>query len=184
MTHMRSPVACAVLFSVFGSIALVAGAASPTPAKPCGEAPYHALDFWIGTWDVKDAAGQPAGASVVEAVADGCSLIERWTGASGPAGNRYIGVGLHVYDPASGAWRQVFTDNRPAITEMKGMAGEAGFVYTWEVVTPKGQKLAKRYTLSKTVEGGVRQLGERSADSGATWATDFDLRYAPAAANH
>ena len=155
-------------------------AAPPAPAKPCGEAPYHALDFWIGTWEVKDASGQPAGASVVEPVADGCGLIEHWTGAPGPAGSRFIGTGLHVYDPATGAWRQIFTDNRPAITEMRGSAGGAGFVYTWDVVTPKGQKLAKRYTLSKIAEG-VRQLGERSADGGTTWATDFDLRYAPAA---
>jgi hypothetical protein len=91
---MRSLVACAVLF-LFSSMALAA------PAKPCGEAPYHALDFWIGKWDVKNAAGQLAGASVVEAVADGCALIEHWTGTPGPAGNRFIGTGLHVYDPAT-----------------------------------------------------------------------------------
>ncbi len=178
---MRSSVACAILAMV-----LVAGvtspAAPPAPQKPCGDAPYHALDFWIGTWNVKDVSGQPAGESVVEAVSDGCGLIERWTGTPGPAGNRFIGTGLHFYDPATNVWRQIFTDNRPAITEMKGTAGGTGFVYTWDVVTPKGQKLAKRYTLSKTTEG-VRQLGERSAD-GATWTIEFDLRYAPAASSH
>jgi hypothetical protein len=158
-------------------IALAAGA-SEAPAPPCGAAPYHALDFWIGRWDVKDAAGQPAGTSLVEAVSGGCGLVEHWTGAPGPAGNLFLGAGLHFYEAATGAWRQVWTDNRPAVTEMKGSGGETGFVYTWDVVTPQGQKLAKRYTLSKT-PGGVRQLGERSADGGATWVAEFDLRYAP-----
>jgi len=153
--------------------ALAAGSAAP-----CSAPSYHMLDFWIGRWEVRDAAGASAGESVVEPVADGCGLLERWTGAPGPKGGRFVGAGLHFFDPQAGLWRQTWTDNRPGSTLMQGANGKAGFVYTWEIVDPQGKKIAKRYTLAKT-DKGVRQLGESSRDGGATWSADFDLRYVP-----
>ena len=160
--------------ALFLTAALAAGSTAPIP---CSDPSYHVLDFWIGRWDVRDAAGSPAGESVVEPVADGCGLWERWNGAPGPKGGRFVGVGLHFFDPPAGVWRQTWTDNRPGITLMQGASGKAGFVYTWEIVDPQGKKVAKRYALSKT-DKGVRQLGESSRDGGATWSVDFDLRYA------
>jgi hypothetical protein len=49
-------------------------------------------------------------------------------------------------------------------------------MYEWLVTTTAGRPTRKRYLLSK-IAGGVRQLGERSEDDGATWAVEFDLRY-------
>ena len=148
-----------------------------TPAAPatCGTPAHHALDFWIGRWTVTNPAGQPAGSSTVDPTPDGCGLIERYTGNAGPAGRRYLGTGLHVFDATSNAWRQLFSDNRPAATAMTGRVVDGTVVYEWDVVEAS-KHVPKRYTLSRT-DSGVRQLGERSDDGGKTWTMEFDLRY-------
>jgi len=146
------------------------------PAASCREARYRTLDFWLGEWDVTNPAGQPAGTSVIEIVADGCGVIERFTGP----GRKYVGTGLHVFDTTTGRWRQFFADNRPVLTIMDGIVHGDGIVYTWEVTDPKGSRIPKRYTVTPGPQG-VRQHGERSDDGGKTWVTEFDLRYKKAA---
>jgi predicted enzyme related to lactoylglutathione lyase len=59
--------------------------AGPPPQKPspppaplaCNDADARALDFWIGTWEVRNAKGQLAAKSVIEPLADGCGVLER-----------------------------------------------------------------------------------------------------------
>jgi catechol 2,3-dioxygenase-like lactoylglutathione lyase family enzyme len=158
--------------------------AGPPPRKPdpiaesasCADPAARALDFWIGEWEVRNAKGQLAATSVIEPVAGGCGVVERYRGEAGPAGNRYIGAGLHAFDPATTSWSQLWIDTRPAITEMRGRSSGSGVIYEWVVTTAQGRPARKRYLLSK-VDDGVRQLGERSDDDGATWAVEFDLRY-------
>lgn len=155
----------------------------PSPGARCQAASTRALDFWIGRWEVQNPAGERRAVSEIEMVADGCGILERYTGVPGPAGNQYIGTGLHVFDATANGWRQLWSDNRPGVTVMNGRETAAGVVYEWEVVEAQGKRVPKRYTLS-SVKGavrGVRQLGERSDDGGKTWTTEFDLRYVPAA---
>ena len=158
--------------------------AGPPPRKPeppldplaCADPAARALDFWIGEWEVRNAKGQLAATSVIEPVAGGCGVVERYRGEPGPAGGRYVGAGLHAFDPATASWSQLWIDTRPAITEMRGRSSSGGVLYEWVVTTAQGRPARKRYLLSK-VDDGVRQLGERSDDDGATWAVEFDLRY-------
>jgi hypothetical protein len=145
---------------------------SPPAACP---GPARVLDFWIGRWSVTNAKGQVVADSVIESVADGCGVLERYTGRPGPAGRRYIGAGLHVFDAGSGAWKQLWSDTRPGVTEMQGRESGGAVIYEWTVVEPGG-RIPKRYTLSRQGTG-VRQLGERSDDGGAKWTVEFDLRY-------
>lgn len=129
---------------------------------------------------MRSPAGQPQATSRVHAVADGCSILEQYEGLPGPAGQRYIGAGLHVFDPSLNAWRQLFSDNRPAATLMIGKETGGRVVYEWEITNPQGRQIPKRYTLSATPDDpkqSVRQLGERSDDGGKTWTVEFDLRY-------
>ena len=60
----------------------------------------------------------------------------------------------------------------PQASESSG----GGVKYEWLVTTAEGRPTRKRYLLAKIADG-VRQLGERSDDDGATWAVEFDLRY-------
>jgi hypothetical protein len=154
-----------------------------SPAGSCKAAPMRALDFWIGRWNVLNAKGQRAASSVIDLVADGCGVLERYSGAPAPDGTQYIGAGLHVFDRAENGWRQLWSDNRPGVTVMDGRQTDAGIVYEWAVTDPQGKRVLKRYTLSNVGSGSarsVRQLGERSDDGGKTWTIEFDLRYVPA----
>jgi hypothetical protein len=155
---------------------LTAARAGAQPAGACAGEHFHELDFWVGRWSVQNPAGQPAGTSVVERIAEGCGLLETYTGAPGPRGGHYVGVGLHAFDEKARTWHQTFTDNRPAITLMIGRRKASGVVYEWQITDAQGRRIAKRYTLS-TLVNGVRQLGEQSLDGGTTWTLDFDLRY-------
>ena len=142
----------------------------------------RALDFWVGRWDVQNAAGQSRASSEITIVADGCAILERYTGLPGPAGNTYIGAGLHVFDQTEGGWRQLWSDNQLGAKLMSGKPSGTDIIYTWDVIE-KGKRIPKRYTLSGSQPGQprrVRQLGERSDDGGNTWTTEFDLRYVPA----
>ena len=171
---MRSPIiACCLLLAV-SPVAAVDQ--SPPVSASCASAPARSLDFWVGTWDVTNPAGALVAESVVESIAAGCAVLEKYTGRPRPNGARYIGAGLHVFDHTTGKWRQLFSDVRPAITQMDGRIAEGSVVYEWTVEESPGKPTPKRYTLSP-FQGGVRQLGERSDDGGKTWSTEFDLRY-------
>lgn len=170
MTRLRHYLPAVLI--VAAAIRAIDGPTTQQPSASCRDARYRALDFWVGDWDVTNPAGQPAGTSVIEVVSDGCAIVERFAGP----GRRYVGTGLHVFDPSAGTWRQFFSDNRPVLTIMKGDVMPNGILYTWDAVDAKGSRVPKRYTLT-TEADGVRQHGERSDDGGKTWVTEFDLRY-------
>ena len=144
-------------------------------ATACEAPPFRALDFWIGAWDVRTKQDEQAGASVIETAADGCSVLERWT--SVPGMPRFAGVGLHTYDPATKTYRQIWSDTRPSVVDMRGVTLNDGFRYEWQSRSPAGRLLDKRYTLTQTDGGGVRQLGEQSTDGGKTWVVEYEYRY-------
>ena len=49
------------------------GEANGAP-NPCESEPYHAFDFWLGDWTVKDTSGAVAGHNTIAAVEE-LSLI-------------------------------------------------------------------------------------------------------------
>jgi hypothetical protein len=170
-----------VLSLLFAFTISGANAGAQTSAPSCDAPEYHALDFWIGHWTVRDPNGRTVATSIVEPVASGCGVLELYSGEPGPRGFAYVGAGLHVFDGKRQAWRQLFADNRPQLTDLTGRQTSAGVVYEWRTPGPEGRDTSKRYTLSRNGEG-VRQLGEQSVDEGKTWTTDFDLRYVKASA--
>src|SRR6187455_1279921 len=92
-------------------LALTLSAQSPSPAaSACTSiADYQLLTAWIGEWDVKTPAGQPAGSSRVERSPDGCGLVEHWLGRQ-PNGGSQPGTGLHAFDLAGQQWRHLWID--------------------------------------------------------------------------
>ena len=171
------------------TISATARQIAPPPGPGCRAASARMLDYWVGRWDVFNRFGQHVAISEIEVVADGCGILESYYGDPGPAGGRYIGSGLHAFDPTANLWRQIFTDNRPGLTVMIGHDAGPDFVYEWEIVNPLGQRIPKRYTLQQLdpdTQGGarVRQFGERSNDGGLTWILEYDLRYVPARRRH
>jgi hypothetical protein len=76
-------------------------------ASECRELPrMHALDFWIGRWDVSQ-GGQLVGTNTIESTHDGCAVMEHWRDIEGEEG-----TSLFYYDPGTDRWKQVWITNR------------------------------------------------------------------------
>jgi hypothetical protein len=46
------------------------------------------FDFWIGDWSVFNPQGQKAGTSMIQQIADGCGILENWSGSLGGSGRK------------------------------------------------------------------------------------------------
>jgi len=139
---------------------------------------YHALDFWVGEWDVYIGREQ-VGHDRVEKTLDGCAVIENWTDAAGHEGKSLFFVD---YD---GHWAQVWvTENAmaPGGTKEKVMVDdppEGSVRFQGVVRHPDSGAWLDRTTLTPLPGGQVRQLIEVSHDNGATWNPTFDAVYRP-----
>lgn len=129
------------------------------------------FDFWIGEWDVKNPAGQPAGQSSVQQLLEGCALYENWTDLQGGGGKS-----LNSYNVDTKQWQQFWTDQYGRVTEYRESEWVNGSLrFTAHQLTPQDALLHMTFTpINKDL---VRQFGEISTDGGKTWAPTFDLYY-------
>jgi len=136
-------------------------------SRPCQGPEYHALDFWVGHWNVTDTrSGTPVGTSDIESILDGCVVLENWSGRRGMNGKSF-----NTFNADTKQWKQSWVDSMGSAYDFIGAASPGQVVYTRNV---DGKK--NRLTLSKNADGSVRQLSETSAD-GTTWTTAYDFTY-------
>ena len=126
----------------------------------CAAPEYHALDFWLGTWDVT-ADGHFDGDDVVSSTQSGCAVREQWTDATGETGES-----LFFYDRILGRWKQVWVTSAGAWKEKSQIKAPEGAI-RFQGELAKGA--LDRTTLSKLPDGRVQQLIETSLDKGVTW---------------
>jgi tetratricopeptide (TPR) repeat protein len=129
------------------------------------------FDFWVGDWDVKNPAGQPAGQSSVQLLLEGCALYENWTDLQGGGGKS-----LNSYNVDTKQWQQFWTDQYGRVTEYRESEWVNGSLrYSAHQLTPRDALLHMTFTpIDKDL---VRQFGEMSTDGGKTWTPTFDLYY-------
>jgi hypothetical protein len=146
-------------------------AAQEPPASVCEDDPrFELLDFWVGTWEVTDPAGNPQGSNTIEKVLAGCAILEHWTDAGGSQGKS-----LFYVDPASGVWKQVWVTQRALAaggTKEKRFVErtEAGGVrFQGTITLEDGRSYLDRTTLTPLADGRVRQHIQTSMDGGDTW---------------
>lgn len=147
----------------------------PSNAKPCAADVFRQFDFWIGEWDVSDAAGKPAGRSSITVEQNGCAVIERWTSAQGGEG-----MSMNYYDPLKKRWRQHWVGLN-VILEMSGEYRDG----TMTLEGPLQYLIDGRVTLLRGVwttlpDGKLRQRFTESSDNGKTWTEWFDGYYSRA----
>lgn len=128
---------------------------------------YHALDFWIGDWTVTS-AGNAAGTSHIEAAADGCAILEQWTGTYDAPGRS-----ISAYDPSLRRWTQRYVSGRGNVTNYVGTVLPGGSVQLFAA----GASILTRMTYTHLANGSVRQRFETSANNGKTWSAPNDLIY-------
>ncbi len=150
-------------------------------AFPCKHAREHAqFDFWIGEWDVFVGPNR-AGTSRIEKSAEGCLVVEHWTGTSGQSGKS-----LNFYLPREKRWRQTWVGADGDVAEFVGVFDSGELRFSASSWTSTGEPFFRRLTFSPRREGAVtkvRQLGEISKDGGRTFVVEYDLLYVPRAAS-
>ena len=146
-------------------------------ARACSADARRGLDFWLGSWTVTDPEGKPAGKNEITAITNGCGLLERWE-SPGAGGSTFRGTGLHVFDPARGVWKQLWTDTSGRAQEMEGEVKDGVAIYRWTIVERQRSFGARPVHGVAAARGKVRQFGERSTDGGKTWHPTFDYFYA------
>ena len=160
-------------------VALAAGSAcaqslpSPT-AKPCESSEHRQFDFWVGHWEVFGPAGKKVGENRIEAIADGCALLEQWSGNGGVTGKS-----LNIYDNSDRRWHQTWVDNSGSLLMLAGQLIDRSMVMSMTGPSPTDPKVTvlKRIIWTPASDGSVRQLWELSSDAGKTWTVLFDGRY-------
>ncbi len=144
----------------------------------CTAPEYHQFDFWIGDWRVfrTSKPDEMVGGSKIESDYNGCGIRESWQPFT-----MNTGGSLSSYDRATGKWRQTWIDSNGARAEFEGGLVGGNMVLTgpWSGYGGPGKDALIRMTFSRLGGRAVRQLGERSSDSGKSWMPAFDFTYRP-----
>jgi hypothetical protein len=169
-----------LLSAVFSGLALVlatapnANAQEASTLKACESKEYRQFDFWLGQWDVYLPDGKTAGASVIQSFADGCALLENWTGTGG-----FTGKSINIYDITDKKWHQTWVDNSGSRLSLVGGFADGNMRLAADSPNPDkaGAILKQQITWHLNTDGSVRQLWETSEDGGKSWTVAFDGKY-------
>jgi len=118
---------------------------------------HKAFDFWVGTWQVTNPDGSPAGNNTIVKSESDCVIRENWTSAQ--AG--YTGTSTNFYNQVTGQWEQLWIDNSGDHLKLKGnRVGNQMILISDEFENAKGALNRNRLTWTKNKDGTVRQLWE------------------------
>jgi hypothetical protein len=134
-----------------------------TPRRPCLHRPANRqFDFWVGQWDVTNAAGAPAGTNVVRSELDGCLIHENWTSASGGRGRS-----LNTYDSDTGMWHQTWVSSFDT-GHLRMAGGLEGLVMRMDGVRtqPNGVQWLDAYTWTPQGDDELIQAGRLQIPAG------------------
>ncbi len=165
MRHRSVPAIGVFVGTICISITAVSAA-----SHRCAAPAYRQFDFWLGTWDVTAPSGGLAGSNHIEKAADGCALVERWTGTRGGRG-----TSLNFYETATKQWHQVWVDNEGEVLRLSGGIEQGKMVLSG--VSSSNGETRQRITWTPISPGRVRQVWEVSEDGGHTWKAVFDGQY-------
>jgi hypothetical protein len=136
---------------------------------------FHALDFWVSSWDVY-VGDRQVGTNHIEKILNGCAIMEHWSAMDGGTGKS-----LFFYQPLTDTWKQVWVTGhatRTAGVKEKTMVARAETEVRFEghVPVPGGEPVLDRTTLTLQPDGTVRQLIEVDLP-GEGWRTMFEAIY-------
>jgi hypothetical protein len=135
---------------------------------------FRQLDFWIGEWDVFNAANkQQVGDSSVQLILKDCVVFENWK-ARGGFGE---GKSFNKYNPRIRKWEQFWVADSGGTTHYVGEGKPGEVQYFGEGATPQGAAFTRRLTFTKLENDRVRQFEEISSDGGKTWSVGYDYLY-------
>lgn len=123
----------------------------------CCTEEHKAFDFWVGSWEVTNTDGTPAGFNTIVKSDGGCVVNENWVSAK--AG--YTGSSINFYNQRTGQWEQLWVDSTGAHLKLKGKRfGNSMVLSSEEFKNKDGVLNRNRITWTLKSDGTVRQLWE------------------------
>ena len=166
-----------LLVAALALIAAPAAAQAPAnPAETCRNDPrFRQQDFTLGSWDVYTGEKKTDEVTMTLILND-CAIEEHWTKTDGhPTGN---GIGLFNYSRLLGSWGYTWATDDGAATVFRGNLVKPGEMrYVTEKPLPGGKVRLRHWALYAMPNGTVRELAIGTEDGGATWTTDYDLKW-------
>jgi len=178
-------------------LALIAGTlASPAHSTPangtvrlertdapsrCDQAPHHQLDFWVGDWQVFDAAShQLVAFDRVRKLAAGCIILEHLSFLTDLYRRpgvplRLAGISLSRFDGER--WVQMWADNQWGAILMRGALDAEGRMVFVSVIPSRGRDVKLVY--ARGSRGSVRILQYVAPEGSGKWVQYGDLLYRP-----
>ena len=138
------------------------------PPRPCAEAVHRQFDFWVGSWEVKDAKGKVVGHNKIESILGGCALRESWKSTSG----RSVGHSFNAVGPDR-RWHQTWVDNQGTLLRLSGGLDARGRMVMSETVTTAAGTVVHEIAWTPRPDGTVEQRWRTSKDGGKTYADAF-----------
>jgi hypothetical protein len=172
---------------------MLASPARPTPANGavplehsaapsrCDEAPHHQLDFWVGDWQVFDAAShQLVAFDRVRKLAAGCILLEHLSFLTDMYRRpgvplRLAGISLSRYDGER--WVQMWADNQWGAILLRGALDAQGRMVFVSVIPSRGRDVKLVYARGRN--DSVRMLQYVAPEGSGKWVKYGDLLYRP-----
>lgn len=152
--------------------------ATTTGQAPCAAPEFRQFDFWLGEWDVVNAAGATLGKNTITRVHGGCVLQEQWGSAKGNTGSS-----VSFYDPRTKKWHQFWVDSSGLAWlsyDRDGNPATARGTFhdgMMEMISDPATRPLVRGTWRLLPDGRVRQAFEQSNDGGKTWKLSFEGFY-------
>lgn len=157
-----------------GMIVLLAALAQAAAPAPCSTAQHHALDFWIGDWDVTNRAETKFfGTNRVTSEERGCLIHEYWTSKAGETGQS-----MNFVDDTTRKWVHVWVGEGTTYRFEGNPVPGGNLVLHGDNRIPGTADIVKwEATWSKEPDRRVRKLWRMSKDGGATWTVFLDGWY-------
>jgi hypothetical protein len=180
VSRRSGPLAGAALLGALVAARGIPAAGQEPPPRPpvvgeaCSHPDFHAFDYWLGRWTVRNPDGDAIGHSHVTRVSDGCAVLEEWTDALGGTGTSLT----FLEDRDTGAWLQTWVGGYGWIQDFRGGVVDGVMTLAGNRTTPQG---SQRHRIRWVpLEGGrVEQQMDVSRDGGATWQPGFRGLYVP-----
>jgi len=133
-----------------------------TPQRPCLNRPENRqFDFWVGEWDVMNAAGVGGSTNVISSLLDGCVIHESWTAANGGRGRS-----INTFDRDTDMWHQTWV--AASVGHLRMAGGLQGDIMRMEGVRtqPNGVQWFDTYTWTPVNPDRVIQAGRLQIPAG------------------
>lgn len=123
----------------------------------CCTEKHSEFDFWVGSWNVTNPDGTPAGTNSIEKIQDNCILRENWISAVG----NFTGTSNNYFNSQTKQWEQIWLDNQGGNLHLKGNRKDNQMILqSDELKNDKGDSFFHRITWTLNEDGSVRQYWE------------------------